>query len=477
MDHTALLERLRLRIAVMADVASARDAADRLGDSWADFCGTLAQLEAERGGTISLPDFAEATGLAGLRALHEKHGARLGELVLKSLQSLRDQIGKDLSQHPDLERAVELSAFSLCLRTAEMGREEVMANEVEHAKALRLHGRLELIRKALSKARSEVAQQLLDRIGSTLTRYYSRIHPAGARDEATGSPTLKVTRSKSVLAYVQGSLVGYPVDEPQHAYSDGHLDTIGICIFLALRRSRADSDPNDPKVMILDDIVLSVDMGHARRLVDLLREEFNDHQLMIMSHNQAFMRMCQEPLHEAKRVNIVSWTIERGPALQDQVGSAARLRGAIQACGTARDLAAFAVPVLDEFAHAACNALRAAVPNSTHQPATLGDQWPALRSRLTDMSKRRVIPDVRPLLERIGDPTTIRNALGAHYNEWADDIPLSTVRDFAESLLSLAEAVSCTGCGCVVRATFTTLSCECGRNKPPCLPKPPGESS
>ena len=382
-DHRALLERLRVRLALMADVAATADVAESLGNAWADFCAALTALETETGVPATMAGFSGTRGVAALRAINDAHGVRVGEVVLRALDALRTAVVKKLEIYPELGRAVDLSALALCARMAAETREEILSSEAEFTKASRLLNRLETFRKALSKARSEVAQELLDRIGTNLTGYYSRIHPEVAGDEATGAPTLKVTRGRSVLAYVQGSLVGQPVENPQHAYSDGHLDTIGICIFLALRRSRADSDPNDPKIMVLDDIVLSVDMGHARRLVELLRDEFNDHQLMVMSHNQAFMRMCQEPLHEAKKVNIVSWSIDRGPALQDHVGSASRLRRALEECGTARELAGFVVPVIDEFAHAACNALRAAVPDSTHQPATLGDQWPALRSRVT----------------------------------------------------------------------------------------------
>ncbi len=61
-----------------------------------------------------------------------------------------------------------------------------------------------------------------------------------------------------------------------------------ICIFLALRRYRG-GRKGDPRLLVLDDIIIiSIDLGHSRRLIELLRDEFGYHQILLPTHNGLF---------------------------------------------------------------------------------------------------------------------------------------------------------------------------------------------
>ncbi len=124
------------------------------------------------------------------------------------------------------------------------------------------------ITEALS--RQDVAKETFDSIENQVAEYYFEIHPQGTPDDATGAPSIDVERHGKGTAFVRGRFYGREVKDPQWVYSDGHLDTVGICIFLALRRFRSEQ-PDDPRLMVLDDIVISIDLGHARRLITLLK--------------------------------------------------------------------------------------------------------------------------------------------------------------------------------------------------------------
>src|SRR5262249_27497620 len=117
--------------------------------------------------------------------------------------------------------------------------------------------------------------------------------------------------------------------DPKWVYSDGHLDTVGICIFLGLRRYRA-KNPGDPKLIVLDDVVLSIDLGHARRLITLLRDEFKDHQLLIFTHNGLFARWCLGLMPGLKKLDVLGWSLETGPRISDYASGIERLKEAIE---------------------------------------------------------------------------------------------------------------------------------------------------
>ena len=76
--------------------------------------------------------------------------------------------------------------------------------------------------------------------------------------------------------------VGLKVDfyergiHPPHAlHSEGHQDSMGICLFLALmKKIKGDNF----SIALLDDVMMSVDIGHRRKLAQLLREQFSNTQ-------------------------------------------------------------------------------------------------------------------------------------------------------------------------------------------------------
>ena len=54
---------------------------------------------------------------------------------------------------------------------------------------------------------------------------------------------------------------------------------------------------------------------------------------------------------------------------------------------------------------------------------------------------------------------TIRNLLGAHYNDWAEEIPWSEVEQLASAALEIYDSTCCSGCGDWVRKSG---ACRCG---------------
>jgi hypothetical protein len=113
---------------------------------------------------------------------------------------------------------------------------------------------------AAETARKQSVQEQFDLISGKANSYFDSIHPAeeigGSRLEVRD----KVTASVEINAHFHGKEA-----DPRNYFSESHLDTLGLCYFLSLRRREADLNP-DFKLLVLDDVLHSVDADHRRRI-------------------------------------------------------------------------------------------------------------------------------------------------------------------------------------------------------------------
>ncbi len=56
---------------------------------------------------------------------------------------------------------------------------------------------------------------------------------------------------------------------PGAYYSEAHLDTLGLCVYLALAKQAGTQD----RIVVLDDVLTSVDEAHLGRIIELIDEE------------------------------------------------------------------------------------------------------------------------------------------------------------------------------------------------------------
>ena len=302
----------------------------------------------------------------------------------------------------------------------------------------------------LRRARQDVAKETLTAIQGLVTEYYFIIHPRGGDDDETGAPSIQVQRHGKGSAFVRGEFHGKEVKDPQFVYSDGHLDTVGICIFLALRTFRA-KQPGDPKVMILDDIIISIDLGHARRLITLLRQAFADHQILMLTHNGLFAYWCKYLMPGLRRLQIKGWSLAGGPLIGDYPTAREDIVDAL-ASGTAKEIAIRLMGLLDEWTAEARYAYAVPVPAKVDERYTLTEIWDPLVKQLKDLGKLMVsdLGGAIPALASLADVTSIRNALGAHDNEFAKEFPRAAMVDVAKAAISLVNSLYCDACGSFV---------------------------
>ena len=157
-------------------------------------------------------------------------------------------------------------------------------------------------------------RELIDRINE----YYSYIHKGddinNLQFEVSGPSGLKLKMD----CFKEES-------DPREYSSEGHLDTLGLCIFLAFIKENSTIP-----IIVLDDIVATVDSSHKERIARLLLDEFDDYQLIITTHNKMWFKQIKQLTKARERkhrkenrfknyqfLEIKSWNIDEGPHLSN----------------------------------------------------------------------------------------------------------------------------------------------------------------
>lgn len=356
------------------------------------------------------------------------------------------KIKKELDALPASSSLADLRVFAALMEDMETKRDSVLKLEDE-VKTLSLRTEIaKKISEALRRARQDVARDTLDRISTTVAEYYEMIHPPEEPHEATGPPSVKIQRHAKGTAFVQGKFAGRQVSDPKWVYSDGHLDTLGICVFLALRRYRGDRT-GDSRLMVLDDVILSIDLPHARRIINLLKEKFKDHQIIILTHNGLFAHWCSKLLPGLKRITINAWTLEEGPRLGEYLSAIQRVEESLQD-DPPKQIALELMALMDEWLAECRYAYSLAVPAKPGEQYTITEIWEPFSGTLTKMS-RKLNSDfggVTAVLADLRDLPAIRNALPAHENEFAKEFPRTTMVEIATKCLNLVRGLYCGEC-------------------------------
>lgn len=158
---------------------------------------------------------------------------------------------------------------------------------------------------AFISARKEVIGDIYDQIAARVEQYYSNIHP----DESGTSTSIEVTETGAELHkefYDAGEYA------PQAIHSEGHLDTLGLCLHLAL----TDYLQQDNKsLLLLDDVVMSVDQDHRLEVARLIADEFaEEYQVIVTTHDELWAEQLrsQGALRGSELVWLREWSLDGG---------------------------------------------------------------------------------------------------------------------------------------------------------------------
>jgi wobble nucleotide-excising tRNase len=150
------------------------------------------------------------------------------------------------------------------IRTLKQALDTWKQNRRAQADLENLLPRLERALAVTMEERRRFTDDLLAQISAEVGRMYEVVHPG----EGLNRFSMELDAKKRASLELAASFGGQ-VTPPQAYFSDSHLETLGLCVFLAL----AALDEPEETILVLDDVMASVDEPHVERLIEMLSAE------------------------------------------------------------------------------------------------------------------------------------------------------------------------------------------------------------
>lgn len=395
----------------------------------------------------------------------------VGEDVILSDDGSRTMCGHGLSIRPALEDRARVAQKSIDQRNAIKGYHDTYHQHRETATALSvITNKMDAVLEIISKERKAYVQGILDKVSSEVDRLYTALHPA----EGLGGVRFYLKPNVIGSLEFDGHFLTTTDIPPQAYYSDSHLDTLGICVFLAL----AELFMDDNTIVVLDDVVTSVDGPHLERIMELLHAEAPKlNQVIVSTHYRPWRdlyRYARGPAGNIQLIELRRWTIGGGVQPDETENVIEELRSALANSKFDRQSVASKAGIqLENILDFVTYKYRARLPRQADPNYTLSDLAGGIDSKLGKLLKvSRPDPAgtgtidtlLKPLIEAAVSYMWVRNRAGAHFHSLASDIPDGQIKDFGTTVLDLAEVIVCQKCECFPAKdkSGSYWQCECG---------------
>ena len=199
---------------------------------------------------------------------------------------------------------------------------EIAAAEGAISGASELARRATVSKDAFSKARESAIQKVFEAIAVTVLDYYRRLHDFDDDSEQSECTALELKPTSRAAAGGLRLAIQFlglaDSKDPRAFLSEGHLDSLGLCLFLATVRI---FNPRG-SLLVLDDVLTSIDREHRRRVGELLFQEFANYQIVLTTHDEHWhdlLKSSAEVWAQGKWTfaKVQSWSVESGPALSE----------------------------------------------------------------------------------------------------------------------------------------------------------------
>lgn len=317
---------------------------------------------------------------------------------------------------------------------------------------------------ALEQARKETVGSLYKNISQDIDNIYRKLHKYHEPEEPAqpGQRNVRLEIREAVAKSVNLKADFYDqVDvDPRAYYSEAHLDSLGISIFLALRKWYRKQHP-DFDLLVLDDVLTSIDATHAVNLTELLLTEFSDYQILLTTHDRIWFEQfrdiqsrCGVAQNFINKV-IHKWTVDDGPDIREPADERSQLEKYIQT-GQAPEIAALAGRLLEHILQEMRYSLRLRIPAKPGEVYEIGDLWPPFY-REVKKNYSGLYSQGQSVFDTLNLVWPLRNWVGAHFNAWAKNVPRDSAVEFGNAVEGLFDLLFCATCRRFVSPSVTPL--------------------
>jgi wobble nucleotide-excising tRNase len=308
-------------------------------------------------------------------------------------------------------------------------------------------------------ARKEFYDNELLSISSEVEQMYQKIHPL----EGLGGIKLFLNPKFKNSLELQANFHSEHAITPQSVYSESHLDTLGICIFLALAKKYSDGTT----VLILDDVVMSVDENHLDRFIELLHDEVDNFaHIIVTTHYRPWKdryRNNRAPASNVHFLELRTWSTQNGIRVFNGRIALDELRQMLNDTGSfhRENISAASGRILENLLDFITLKFGCRVPRKPKNDYQLSELLDGLSKELLKNFKvehlekdatgkyTSVIKQVelKPVIDKLKTLKAVRNQVGAHFNFDGSLVNDGDIEDFGKTTVEFAELLICPECG------------------------------
>ena len=483
-DYAALIQRLGERVANLGELTQSRR---RVSERKARMIETLTALDDPAPSPEDLSRYGMTCySILRQRALEEIFSFRrmLEQLDTNGEMERKWQWGSAVTQFqqalPEIVHEVSEQIQQLTLTESEASQLDLLIlmtrvddqwqqlQDAEKAlqKARYVSQQINLVHTELVRARKRGLAALLQELEEDFRHFYLQLHP----EEGYGDITIPVQRKRRSSVALRAKYHGHEAVHPLNFFSEGHLDSLGLCIFLAFIK-RFDGDL---RLIVLDDVLTTIDAGHRLRVARLLAQEFPGYQFVVTTHDHLWAKELERVFSNTRLVLLKRWSMDQGADCWEYPLSDWEYYEEQAKNGRPQDAIAGTGRNLEKFLCRMRGNLGLAVPAKPDDLYTIGDLYPDfwkwVRQHPIDRPDRPDFPqELQSLQKELDEVWRLRNWSGAHFNEWAQTVTPEESLSFLNAVKRLVGAFECPVCKSLVFYNRSAKALMCPR----CKPEPP----
>jgi hypothetical protein len=344
------------------------------------------------------------------------------------------------------------------LGLVETQRGELRKAQVDVAAKSAVHTVIAAVYERFLVVKKKEVQAIFDDLQSDIRTFYDVIHPG----EGHRAVSLILPTDRRASALIKMGFYHRSDEDPRGCNSEAHLDSLGLCIFLAFTRRFNGGFP----LIVLDDVVSSVDAAHRGRVCKLLCEKFADSQLVVTTHDYMWMEeweAYQRALNVSHRfvnLRILNWSLDHGPTL-DKYRPRWEWLAQKLAAGDREGAASEARRILEWLLLEMVFNAEAPIALTRDGKYTVAQLYVPLLTRLKKLNKE--IETGNSVVFQDLQISGIFGNLLTHNNLQAGNTSQAEVQAFADAVTALYSLFYCTDCNQLVKydRNDTELKCKC----------------
>ena len=341
--------------------------------------------------------------------------------------------------------------------------------------ASKAYRRAEILLNIFLNSRDKIIGSLFSEIEGRFIELYRELHGS---DEAQFNAHLQ---PKGGGVELEVGFYGRGNHPPHALHSEGHQDSMGICLYLALAERLTEGYID---LIILDDVMMSVDAPHRREICRLLADFFKGRQFFITTHDQTWARQLKTEgvVNGRQMIELYNWTLEHGPYLNSTIDMWDKIEEDLER-GDVNSAAFKLRRGSEEFFRDVCNQLGSSVTFKENQRWELGDFLPAALKSYRNLLKSAKVAadswnnheelDKLKKVERYSKEVFRRSHaeswavnINVHYNKWAD-FSVADFRPVVTVFYDLFRLFQCDKCGGIIHLNkngmnLEAVRCNCG---------------